>query len=287
MTSTTLFRIVTFIAFAYAWQTSAAQGKPAYRNCDSSIHDKLVGAQFRSPNDCEVKFDLALRSAIHDAFDPALTKLGKEGWQVESETMVKPIRGIARQWQNRAYTPAFTDGGNFKLHLQLSPSTDAYQKLKKQSDDAMAEVQNNPSDPNRMKKFKENMSAMQNATDITVNIFVNESSTGVTNFTSGHLIEKVDGAAYILHLSDAQSLEGGGKDGSNNTSFIYVGKWSAPAFEKRSDGSEKVTCNTVINKSVPYLFAQNFVIRVTCNNELANQLAKSIDINKLNTILLK
>ncbi len=263
------------------------QAKETYKDCDNTIYDKLAGSQFRSPTDCEVKFDLALRNALHEAFQPAIIRMAKDGWQVENETEIKPITGIGRHTENNPFIPGFTTGGNYKLHLQLSPSADSYQKLKKQNDDAMADMQKDPNSPDAMKKFSEALEGIQGASDITINVNINESNSGVTNFTTEHSIEKAEGVAYILHLRNAQATTGGGKEGSSNTSFIYLGKWNAPTFEKRSDGSEKVTCSTIINKSAPHLAVQNIVMRITCNNELAGRLAKFIDFNRLNAMILK
>jgi len=263
------------------------QAKVTYKDCDNTIYDKLSGAQFRSPTDCEVKFDLALRNALHDAFEPALAKFTRDGWQVENETVIKPITGIARHSENDPYIPAFTDGGNFKIHLQLTPSADSYQKLKKLNDDAMEGIQKDPSSPDAMKKFKEAMETVQSSSDITINVYINQPSTGNTNFTTEHSIDKVDGVAYILHLRNAQATTGGGKDNSSNTSFVYMGKWKEPTFEKRNDGSEKASCGTTINKSAPNLAVQNIVMRITCNNELAGRLTKLVDFNRLSAMILK
>src|SRR2546423_472299 len=38
----------------------------SYKNCDNVVHDKLIGAEGRSPSECEAKYDLDIRTVIHN-----------------------------------------------------------------------------------------------------------------------------------------------------------------------------------------------------------------------------
>jgi len=52
----------------------------SYKNYDNVVHDKLTGAENRSTSESEAQYDLDVRRALHDAFEPVLTSLQKEGW---------------------------------------------------------------------------------------------------------------------------------------------------------------------------------------------------------------
>ena len=49
--------LLLIVALAVITRDAAGQATGTFGNCDPQIHDKLVGAEWRSPSECEVNFD--------------------------------------------------------------------------------------------------------------------------------------------------------------------------------------------------------------------------------------
>jgi hypothetical protein len=264
---------------------SKTSATASYKDCDNVIHDKMIGAQYRSPTECEVKFDLDLRTALHLSFKPLIDSLLKNGWRLEKETQVKSIMGIGRGSEKNFYDPGLTDVGNYALHFQLNPASPEYKNWQTQYADMMNDFQKDPTKPGSMDKLTAFTAEMKVATDISIYVNVNYSATAAVNFTTSHHVEKTPNTTCVVYLKNAQAATGGGKEESGNAAWVYFGKWSSPKFQKNSDGSERVELNATPDPKASHLSVQTIVIRMECNDDLSDEVIKYTDFKKLQSLL--
>jgi hypothetical protein len=257
----------------------------AYKDCDNVIHDKLVGGEFRSPTDCEIKFDLDLRNALHLSFQPLIDSLLKKGWQLENESPVKPIMGTARGSEKNYFNPGFTDGGNYEINLMMDPASGEYKKWQSSYNDMMQELQKNPTKAGVMDQLVNFTASMKAATHISIHVSVNFSSSEIDNFTTNHRVDKPAKIAYVIYLKNAQSPNGGGKEDSRNTVFVYFGRWGYPKFINNGDGSERVNLASTLSNFASHLSVQTMQLRMECSDELAAEILKDADIEKLASLV--
>lgn len=109
--------------------------------CDGVVHDKLAGAQMRSPSECEVQFDLAVRRAEHQAFAAVLAQFGQGSWTKPVESSLAAVTGVARGNDKESYRPGLATSGDYHFTLQMSPASADYRALAKRRDDLMAKMQ--------------------------------------------------------------------------------------------------------------------------------------------------
>ena len=74
-----------------------------FKDCDNAIHDKLTGAQDRSPTDCEVKYDLEVKSAFQKAFENVVSGFQNNHWLVTKITTLEPVTGVPRSSDNSSF----------------------------------------------------------------------------------------------------------------------------------------------------------------------------------------
>ena len=92
-------------------------------NCDPAIHDKLVGAEWRSATDCEIKVDSHLRQVFDHAFAPAVSGFQSDGWDENKKPKMGPISSIARHSETHPYTTSFNDAGAYAFALRESANS--------------------------------------------------------------------------------------------------------------------------------------------------------------------
>jgi len=244
-------------------------------DCDRVVHDKLVGAQNRSPSECEVRFDALVRQAEHTAFAGVIAALAEEHWVVRTETAVAPTQGVGRHTQEHLYSP-----DNYDLSLALDPKSDAAQAYVKRLKDLYATTGKSDGPP---------WVAMREAQAdglITVSVHVNVLSYGFASFVAAHTVLQVPGAAYALASSQVQSASGGGPEGAVPLkTFIYLGKWAPATFEKSSSGSERARTKSTADPAAPVLSVQAFVIAIECNAALRDAVLKHMDFAPLRSLL--
>src|ERR1035437_8848680 len=91
-----------------------------FKDCDNIVNDKLIGAQNRSPTDCEVKYDLAVKFVFQQAFEKVLSDLQNNFWLVKKITALDPVTGVPRASDNSSYL------GDYDIELQIDPNSDKY-----------------------------------------------------------------------------------------------------------------------------------------------------------------
>ena len=255
-------------------------------DCDRVVHDKLVGAQNRSPSECEVRFDALVRQAEHTAFAGVIAALAEEHWVVRTETAVAPTQGVGRHTQERLYSP-----DTYDLSLALDPKSDAAQAYAKRwnelSDRAGQEAQaTGKMDGPAFAAFTKLNAEQASATNISVSVHVNALSYEFVSFVAAHTVLQVPGAAYALASSQVQSASGGGPESAVPLkTFIYLGKWAPATFEKSSSGSERARTKSTADPAAPVLSVQAFVIAIECNAALRDAVLQHMDFAPLRSLL--
>ena len=243
-----------------------------FKDCDNVIHDKLTGAQFRSPTDCEVKYDLEVKSAFQKAFEKVVSVFQNNHWLIKKITTLDPVTGVPRAFDNSSFL------GDYNIELEVGPENDQYASYNK----SYQELLNGGSQD--IKKIQDFMKQMNGAIRIKIYARVNSTYSSITIFKGGHKMLKAPGAAYVIESSYVQSAGGGGIDDSINADFIYVGNWNAPVITKNSEGGEEIKVPPVIKPGTG-LAVKNISIRIECNSELAQQILKGMDFSKLTSLL--
>jgi hypothetical protein len=254
-----------------------AQGvSGTYKDCDPAIHDKLVGAQFRSPSDCEIKFDNDLREALRKAFEPMVTALAADQW-IKPQSQPKELMGVARSIQQNPYRPDFTNRGGFGLTFNLDPHSEQAQKLAKEMNDALekaaAQFKATGKMPDDLARIAQKT---QEGTKLHIGVSVNVPTDSTFNFSGDHRPLTVPGASFAIVCPRAQASTGGGESAALQAALIYFGSWSKPAVEKMRDG-ESIKLAGVFNKTVPVLAVQTLRIRVEGGAEMIDKVVKTTD----------
>ena len=244
-----------------------------FKDCDNVIHDKLTGAQDRSPTDCEVKYDLEVKSAFQKAFENVVSGFQNNHWLVTKITPLDPVTGVPRASDNSSFL------GDYNIELEPGPENDQYAAYNK----SYQELLNGGSQD--MKKIQDFMKQMNGAIRIKIYARVNGMYSSIVIFKEGHKMLKAPGAAYVIESPYMQSGGGGGIESSVGADFIYMGNWKAPVIVKDRNGGETINVMPVIVKSATTLSVKNITIRIECNSELAEQILKGIDFSKLTSLL--
>ena len=253
-----------------------------YLNCDNVIHDKLVGAESRSPSECEVKFDAVVRRLMEDAFNRVLSSLTAANWILEQPPAPGPITDVARHTEGSPYRLESAHQGGYHFTLRLNPSSEPYQRYQAQMQQAMQKAAAGGSVEELGRAARE----MQGATLITVSAMINESSTAFVNFKAEHTLLQIPGAAWAVSAPFVQSPSGGDIGGSQEVAYVFLGPWGAPTIEKLGDGGERIGIAASVDKAAPLLAVQNIRIRIQANAALREAIVKQIDWTVLRALLI-
>ena len=256
---------------------AAKSTSATFKDCDNIIHDKLTGAQNRSPTDCEVKYDLEVKFAFQKAFENVVSGFQNNHWLVTKITKVDAVTGVPRAFNNSSFL------GDYDIELQIDPKSDQYTSFRKKYEE-LANV-GYPPDNVKMESFVQYGHLMNAAINIKINARVNSTYSSIYIFKGGYKMLKAPGAAFVIQSSYVQSLGGGGIESSLDADFIFIGKWNSPVIRNDSDGGEEIKVPPLIVKSGTNLSVKNIFIRMECNAELAEQVLKQLDMSKLTSLL--
>src|ERR1035437_4997337 len=260
-------------------KNSKVSSSATYKDCDNVIKDKLVGAQDRSPTDCEIKYDLEVKSAFQKAFENVVSGFQNNHWLVTKITPLDPVTGVPRASDNSSFL------GDYDIELQIDPKSDKYIELNKSFEQLSGEYGKDPSNNAKMENSQNYLHKMISAIYIKIYAGVNSTYSSMYIFKEGHKMLKAPGASYVIESPYMQSGGGGGIESSVGADFIYMGNWKAPVIVKDRNGGETINVMPVIVKSATTLSVKNVTIRIECNSELAEQILKGIDFSKLTSLL--
>jgi hypothetical protein len=251
-----------------------------FKEYDNVIHDKLIGAQFRSPTESEVKYDLSVKSMFLDAFKPVTEFLAGKSWTISTSTDLTPSTGMPRSYLNDQW-PAF------ELKMQMDHSAAAYQEYVKRSEELSAEMTKHADDDQfkpLMEKAKQLGYMTKGATIINITGQINSDGNRLSNYKGDIKVLTVPGIDYVIQIPHARALGGGGEENSLDVTQLFLGIWKS-SIKKDADGSQDIVVTPNNKKNVDHLSVKNVVIRIECSRELAEEVIRTMDLQKLKAIL--
>lgn len=249
----------------------------SYKDCDNVVHDKLSGAEGRSPSECEAKYDLDVRTVIHDAIPAAIEKLQKDGWEIQNQTDLMPLFIVGRGSEKDIFK---TD---YNVSLQASPTSAVYTSYQKKFSDYSQKVSSgNKEDINAFMNFAREMNAGIKAD---ISFSVNNHGMSFGNFKGGANVTRLSSGIYKIESPYVQARTGGGPESSVDGTFLLIGNWKQPVIKNLGEGEQEVSATAILSPSLSHLAAQNIFIRIECNHALADEIIRNIDLQKLQTLL--
>jgi hypothetical protein len=256
-----------------------------YKEYDNVIHDKLTGAENRSPSESEAMFDLESRKAITEALAPVVTSLQSKDWSITEQTKLDPLTGVQRESETRLFNVTY------HLSLQSSPDAPIVATYKEQVDAINKQMQQNYAngkDNTPLRAKYANLSReMNGALNIHVSFFGNAESAGLNTYKHPAKISKLSNGGWCIYGESTSSPKGGGEDNAVTATVILLGNWKQLTSEKFDDGGEGVRFKAGVNSAASKLQMQNMVIRIESNNELTQEIIRQMDFSRLTSLIGK
>jgi hypothetical protein len=273
---------------------TATAEKPTgtFGNCDPQIYDRLAGAEWRSPSDCEVKFDAYVRKSLTAALQPAIDTLAAQGWNVTSAVEAQSLTSIPRHTEDKPFQLAEQQahqGGPFYVSLALDKNSPIYQQYDRQTQAAMQQMSD------QMKASvasitKATTDALHDAvkeqeehTTLQISVAINAAATGITIFNGGHTVTQLPTGGFAVSAPYVQPPGGGGEDGAQRVTYVFLGPFTPPAAAA-SSGAENVQIKGSLNNA-RLMSAQTIRIRIQSGSDLAQQVIKLIDWSALQNLM--
>jgi len=245
-------------------------------NCDNIVHkDLLVGAQNRTPSECEVQFDWKIRTALRNAFLKTFGRFPETDWMI-SDTAIKTLTEIGRETEKNFFNTSYY----FKIDLgQQSPMyKEWYDKYQAATEGLKA------GSDNASKNFLDFMYKMNNVIHIKFYIGVNDVSERIYFLKSGQQQVNIPGAALAVKGPRAAGLSGGGDDNAVDACLIVFGR-SKITSQKESNGGTSYTIENIFPKGTSHLTVQQVSIRIECNDGLLNTILKEVDFTAIKAMI--
>lgn len=254
-----------------------------FGNCDPAIHDKLVGAEWRTPSDCEVKFNDFVRKALASALKPAIDDLTSHGWIVSRQFQIQPISSIPRHTEAKPFQlveQEMHQGGEFYVSLGLPESSPVYQRLNQVTVEAMQRAisQAQAGRAVSMDSANDAARALDENTRIGLSVLINQASAGISNFKGGHTVTPLSGGGFAIEVPFTQAPTGGDITASQRVTFVFIGAWGPSPAGAQSGGSETIQVKGNLDSSAKNLMkVQNIRIRIQGGRDQAQELINHID----------
>jgi hypothetical protein len=249
-----------------------------YKNYDNVVHDKLTGAENRSTSESEAQYDLDVRQTLRDAFEPVISSLQKDAWQIEQQTGLDPLDGVQRGSEKELFSTSYD------LRLSLSQASPVFAQYTEKINALTEKSRNNPTKEN----FEEVMKVgreMNSLTHISIEAFVNNRSASFSNFKGGIKVSNIADNVFKIQGPYMRSRMGGGEDASVDATIFLIGRWKQPLVQKLDEKEAEVNSSAILNNPRSQLKAENMVIRIECSPTLADEIIKNIDIGKLRAMV--
>lgn len=272
-------------------EATAQKPTGTFGNCDPQIHDRLAGAEWRSPSECEVRFDAYARKGLTAAMQPVIDGLTAQGWRVTSSVETQSLTSIPRHTEGKPFQlteQGMHSGGAFFVLLSLDPNSPIYQQYNQAAMDEMKKVvaaaQAGRSVP--MDAATEASRALAENTKIRIGIGINHGSVGMNNFKTGHTIKALSGGGFTVEVPYEQAPTGGGPDGAERILHVFLGAWSpTPSSISTGTGENIAVKGTLDSSAANLLKVQNISIRIQAGAAQAQQVLKLLDWSALQQLI--
>jgi len=271
--------------------THAVSSTGGWHDCDAQIHDKMVGAENRSPSECEARFDRHVREALQQAFVPVIAGFTRDDWAVAKEPHMGPVTGMARHSENAPYRLSSAHEGNFAIHLALKTDSPAYQRYAEAFQKQMAKMQEagakdgGAGSQQAIAQMAQTLTAQEDNTKIEISVSINSSAAGVVNYRGNHELAALPGGGSVLFVPAAQSPTGGGSDAAQGMTWVLLGAWGVPAAKSLGSDGEHIDVKGGLRPGKPQLAVQNVWVRIRSSRELAQKVIDRIDWNLIRALL--
>ena len=112
-------------------RTMVGQTTGTFGSCDPVIHDQLAGAEWRSPSECEVKFDAYVRQGLTAALQPVIDNLTANRWSLARHVELQSLTSIPRHTETKPFQlneQQMHQNGAFYLEFSLDQSSPLFQQ---------------------------------------------------------------------------------------------------------------------------------------------------------------
>jgi hypothetical protein len=290
--SESIFALICLAAIAPA---ATAQTTGIFGKCDPVIHDKLVGAEWRSPSDCEVQFDAFVRPALAAALQPAIDSLTAHGWGVTRQVELQTLTSIPRHTEAKPFQlteQQLHQGGAFYVSLGLDKSTPVFAQWDTPVQAAMQKFgaalksMNAGDGETAQKGLTEATKAEVEHTTIQISVLINNPGVGISSFKGGHTVTTLPKGGFAVSAPYVQAPTGGDVSAAQRVTYVFLGPFTAPAAAGPATGGEDVRVKGTLSL-VPakLLRVQNICIRIQTGSELAQQVINQIDWSALKQLM--
>jgi hypothetical protein len=269
--------------------TSDQKVTGVFGNCDPGIHDKLVGAEWRSPSECEAEFDRYIRGALSGPFARVETALTQGDWEETRKPKFNPITSIARHSESHPYDLQSSLGGLIRFQFQLRLGSEQEKRNQAALDAVTQKMADAMKSAAAAEAFNAELTKITHVTEgsgkIAVAVGINSEWLGIVNFQGAYTASQIPGVGYSLTAPYVQSRGGGDIGGSHETTYVFLGGW-APATNTKSGGSDtNIVVKASLNPKGPTLSVQNIWVEIQANAELAQKAIGLVDWNALKQLL--
>jgi len=274
----------------------AGQTTGTFGTCDPVIHDQLAGAEWRSPSECEVKFDSYVRNRLTAALQPVVAHLTANSWSVTRQVELQSLTSIPRHTetrpfqlneqemhQNGAFYMQFTLGQNSPVFQQYDQTVQAVTKkfgeaLKSMNAASMSAAQNALQDATK---------AEAEHTSIRIDVSINSASVGVSSFKGGHTVTTLPGVGFAVSAPFVQAPTGGDIGAAQRVTYVFLGPFTPPPSTWPSTGDEDLQVKGSLSSATAKLLSvQNICVRIQTGTDLAQQIIQFIDWSALEKLMV-
>lgn len=254
--------------------------------CDPTLYDRLAGAEFRSPTDCEIKFERHVRHEFADAVKPVADQYEKLGWNVLQQPSPEPRtdRGIGLARNQKTY--GLTLGAGSFLQLQRRSNEDEAEFKEQRQQEIQTKYANDLD-----RQIKETMALAtdlkaDDQIDLSLSINYPPVAPDTISFMKPLTTYPVGGGGLAFSTNDADDNADGQTTLSPNKTFLYLGPVKQTTV-KNSDGSSTMSIRPAFDRKAPALAAQVVKVTIECKPELAAQVLAKLDVQKLQELVYK
>jgi hypothetical protein len=272
-------------------EATAEKPTGTFGNCDPHIYDKLAGAEWRSPSDCEMKFDAYARKGLTAALQPVIDGLTAQGWKVVSSVETQSLTSIPRHSESKPFQlteQTMHQHGAFFVAMALDQGSPTYQRLNQAVNDALQKAAGEAKGGNyqSMTAATDAYRTLDENTKINISIGINYPGGGMVNFKAGHTVKPLPGGGFTLEVSNEQSPGGGGPDGAQRILHVFLGAWSPTPISKPAGAGEDISVKANLDSSPANLLkVQNISIRIQAGTAQAQEILKLINWSALQALM--
>ncbi len=264
-----------------------------FGDCDPHIYDKLAGAEWRSPSECEVKFDAYARQRLAAALQPVIDNMTAQGWGVTSQVEAQSLTSIPRHTENKPFQLAeqrMHQGGAFYVSFGLSKNSPIYQQydqpvqaamqkfgeaMKSMNAAQMAAAQSALGDATR---------AQEEHTTCSISVSINQAGSRISSFKGGHTVTPLPNGGFAIEVPYAQAPTGGDITAAQRVTYLFIGAFTPPPAAGPATGPETIQVKGSLNPA-KLLAVQDIRIRIQTGTAQAQQVIKLINWAALHQLM--